>query len=111
MLKWSSTPTKHSTCNKASTRNASTSRFNFTPATVSRLALTLHQLIRQHELKLPNDPKLRDELANVRLIQPSPGTYRLDHDAGRHDDRAIALGIAAHHLLHTEQPPRMRILV
>jgi len=29
----------------------------------------------------------------------SPGVYRLDHDHGRHDDRAIALALGAEHLL------------
>ena len=84
--------------------------FAFTRAAVSQLALTLHQLIRHRALSLPNDPALLDELANVRIVEPSPGIYRLDHDAGRHDDRAIALGIAAHHLLNTEEPMNPRLV-
>jgi len=31
----------------------------------------------------------------VRLRESTPGTYRLDHDASGHDDRAVALGLAA----------------
>jgi phage FluMu gp28-like protein len=54
----------------------------------------LHQLIRSHTLAIPDDPELIDELANVRLIETSPGVYRLDHDPNRHDDRAIALALA-----------------
>ncbi len=48
-------------------------------------------------LWIPNDPELIDELASVRIRETStPGVYRLDHDAGRHDDRAVcmALGVS-----------------
>lgn len=38
---------------------------------------------------------LLDELATVRLRESRPGVYRLDHDAGEHDARAVALGLAA----------------
>jgi phage FluMu gp28-like protein len=61
----------------------------------AELALTLHNLLRERLIVLPDDAQLRDELANVRLRETSPGVYRLDHDQGRHDDRAIALGLAA----------------
>jgi hypothetical protein len=50
-------------------------------------------------LRLPDDEALLDELANVRLRETSPGVMRMDHDAGRHDDRAIALALAAHRLV------------
>jgi hypothetical protein len=73
---------------------------------VSRLALRLHQLIADRALQLPDDAELLDELTHVRLRESSPGVYRLDHDSGRHDDRAIALGLAAAHLL--DRQPRSR---
>jgi hypothetical protein len=57
--------------------------------------MTLHLLFREHRLALPDDPELLDELATVRLRESTPGTYRLDHDASGHDDRAVALGLAA----------------
>ena len=41
------------------------------------------------------DAALRDELANVRLRETGPGRVRLDHATGRHDDRAVAIGLAA----------------
>lgn len=44
---------------------------------------------------MPNDPELLDELRNVRLNEPSPGVFRPDHDRLRHDDRAVALALAA----------------
>ena len=50
-----------------------------------------------------DDRELLDELANVWLRETSPGVFRLDHDPGRHDDRAITLALAAHSL--TEKAP------
>ena len=77
--------------------------FPFTQASVGRLAVAVHTSIRSHLLALPDDPELIDELAHVRLRETStPGVIRMDHDAGRHDDRAIALGLACVALL--EQP-------
>jgi hypothetical protein len=72
--------------------------FPFTAQSVGRIALTLYGLLRDHRLGLPDDPELLDELAHVRLRETSPGVFRLDHDADRHDDRAIALALAAHAL-------------
>jgi hypothetical protein len=57
---------------------------------------------------LPDDPELRDELANVRLRETSPGVYRIDHDQGRHDDRAIALGLAAFYLMRGRGRTRVK---
>src|SRR5215218_3217486 len=65
------------------------------PVSIGRLAMTLHLLLREHRLGLPGDAELLDELATVRLRESTPGTYRLDHDASGHDDRAVALGLAA----------------
>jgi len=69
--------------------------WTFSPVSVGRLAMTLHLLLREHRLALPADAELLDELATVRLRESSPGVYRLDHDSGHHDDRAVALGLAA----------------
>jgi len=80
--------------------------WSFTPASVGRLASTLHLLLRAHRLALPDDPDLLDELAAVRLRETTPGVFRLDHDAGQHDDRAVSLGLAA--LALTERPPTGR---
>ena len=73
--------------------------FNFTQQSVGRLASALHLSIRDHMLALPDDAELLDELANVRLRETSPGTMRMDHDPDKHDDRAVALGMATHWLL------------
>jgi hypothetical protein len=46
-----------------------------------------------------DDEALLDELAHVRLRETSLGRVRLDHSAGRHDDRAVSIALAANHLL------------
>jgi phage terminase large subunit-like protein len=80
--------------------------FNFTQQSIGRLALNLYGLLRDQRLELPPDEALLDELANVRLRETAPGVFRIDHDADRHDDRAIALGLAALTLL--DLPPKRR---
>lgn len=69
--------------------------FTFSSGSVARLAVTLYALLRDRLLALPNDDGLRDELANVRLRETAPGVVRIEHDAGRHDDRVISLALAA----------------
>jgi phage terminase large subunit-like protein len=69
--------------------------FTSSGPSVGRLASTLHLLLRDRALLLPADEELVDELANVRLRETAPGVLRIDHDPGRHDDRAIALALAA----------------
>ncbi|MDB5963492.1 MAG: Phage terminase large subunit-like protein [Massilia sp.] len=76
-------------------RGVAVTEWTFSPVSVGRLAMTLHLLLREHRLALPDDSGLLDELAAVRLRETRPGVYRLDHDAGEHDDRAVALGLAA----------------
>jgi phage FluMu gp28-like protein len=90
---------------KVKSRGVRITEFSFSSQSISRLALRLHGLIRDRALALPDDPELLDELANVRLRETSPGVYRLDHDHGRHDDRAIALALGAEHLLNRPARP------
>jgi hypothetical protein len=73
----------------------------FSQQSVGRLAVTLHTSIRDHRIALPDDEALIDELANVRLRETSPGVLRMDHDADRHDDRAIALALAVRDLVES----------
>jgi hypothetical protein len=82
--------------------------FTFSAASVGRIATTLLQLIRERELALPDDEELLDELRNVHLRESSPGVFRLDHDRGQHDDRAVALALAATALIERPeaQPAR-----
>lgn len=79
--------------------------FAFTQSSVGRLASTLYGVIRDRNLLIPDDPDLIDELAHVRLVEKSPGVFRMDHDPGRHDDRAVALALAATSLLQKRDVP------
>jgi len=78
--------------------SVSVEEYAFTQQSVGRIALTLYGLLRDRRIGLPDDEELLDELAHVRLRESSPGVFRLDHDADRHDDRAVALALAAHSL-------------
>jgi hypothetical protein len=80
-------------------RGVQCDEFTFSSSSVGRLASTLHLLLRNRRLVLPDDPELLEELTNVRLRETSPGVLRMDHDPDKHDDRAIALALAAHRLL------------
>jgi phage terminase large subunit-like protein len=80
-------------------RRVKVEEFTFSSGSVGRLANVLHTLLRDQALALPDDDELLEELANVRLRETSPGVVRMDHDPGRHDDRAIAIALAAQHLL------------
>jgi hypothetical protein len=83
--------------------------YDFTTASVSRLAGTLLQLIRGRALALPDDPDLILELSRVRVRETSPTQIRLDHDPGEHDDRAIAIALAAERLIRTPPNAGLRI--
>jgi terminase large subunit-like protein len=76
------------------TKHVRVEEHTFTTASTGRLALTLYRLVRDHLLDLPDDDALIDELVNVQLREVSPGSYRIDHASGRHDDMAIATAMA-----------------
>ncbi len=95
------------TAQRLQDRRIQVEEFVFSSASVGHLASTLHLLLRDRALALPDDPELLDELANVRLRETSPGVLRMDHDPDKHDDRAITLAMAAQHLL--ERPPAPQV--
>jgi hypothetical protein len=70
----------------------------FSAASNSRRTLLLLQLVREQQLRLPEDRDLRDEMLNLRIREVSPGQFRYDHDAARHDDRVTALSLVVDHL-------------
>jgi phage terminase large subunit-like protein len=84
-------------------RGLKVNEFKFSAQSVGKLATTLNVLLREHRLALPGDEDLIDELLHVRLRETSPGVVRLDHDSDRHDDRVIALALAAEHLLYSKR--------
>ncbi len=84
--------------------------FTFSAQSVGRLAAALFNAIRDRAIALPPDEELLDELSHVRLRESSPGVHRMDHDSGRHDDRAVALALAVTHLLQGAVHSEARIL-
>lgn len=88
-------------------KGVSAVEFTFSASSVGRLGSVLHLLLRNRQLALPDDPALFDELAAVRLRETTPGVLRLDHDEGQHDDRAIALALAAQHLVDRQPAPEV----
>lgn len=90
-------------CQRLRAKGLRVREFVFGAQSVGRLATALHVALRDHRLALFDDEALIDELAHVRLRESSPGVTRMDHDAGRHDDRAIALALAVHRLLDRPQ--------
>ena len=74
-------------------------QFTFTVTSVGLIATALFTCLRSHNLALPDDRELLDELSHVRLRSNSAGVTRVDHSSGRHDDRAVALGMACWWLL------------
>jgi hypothetical protein len=83
---------------------------NFTGSSNARLALTLYRVLRDRQIDLPNDRELLDELKTVRLETTSVGNVRLQHDAGQHDDQAVAVGLLAVTLLEGRRKRRRGIV-
>lgn len=81
----------------------------FTTNSWTTLATGLCRAVRDRRLDLPSDDaELLDELAAVKIIEKGPGVYRLDHAPGAHDDRVVALALAAVPLFDAG-PTRARI--
>jgi hypothetical protein len=82
--------------------------FAFTPQAVARLSSNLYHLIHAGQLRLYPDEELERELSALEAVQTSYG-WRIDHKPGKHDDRAMALGIAALAAASEPAPGRTRI--
>jgi phage terminase large subunit-like protein len=91
-------------CQRLGSSGVTVTEFPFSQQSVGRLAVTLHTTIRDHHLALYDDGDLIDELSNVRLRETSPGVLRMDHDADKHDDRAIALALAVQEIVGKASP-------
>jgi hypothetical protein len=85
-------------------RGVRSEEFVFSAGSVGRLATTLMVLIRNHAPALPDDKDLIDELTNLRLRETAPGVLRIEHDPDKHDDRAIALALAAQKIVQLASP-------
>lgn len=76
-------------------QGVSVEEWSYTPQRYGAIAQVLYTLLRDGLLSIPDDAQLIDELANLRLKETLPRLVRVEHDPGRHDDRAVALGFAA----------------
>lgn len=76
--------------------------FVFSSSSTAELATSMSQALRARRITLPNDDELRKEILSVRLRESSPNVLRIDHKAGRHDDRVISVAMACR--LLTERP-------
>lgn len=68
--------------------------FRFNAASVARLSATLLHLVTTGRLRMYPDDDLFRELAELQAEQTSYG-WRIDHARNKHDDRAMAMGMAA----------------
>jgi phage terminase large subunit-like protein len=68
--------------------------FTFSASSVAKLSVNLYRLIQSGQLRLYPDEDLERELVELQAVQTSYG-WRIDHKRNRHDDRAMALGMAA----------------
>jgi phage terminase large subunit-like protein len=75
-------------------RGVTVEEWPYTAMRYGEMASVLFALLRDGRIALYDDAELRDELANVRLVETIPGQLRIQHDPGRHDDRCVALGMA-----------------
>jgi hypothetical protein len=73
--------------------------FPFSATSVGELATALVQAFRNHQIEVPDNEVLKEELLRVRLRESAPGVTRLDHDRGGHDDQAVAIGMLCRLLL------------
>jgi len=69
--------------------------FAFTTKSMQPLSSSLLVLIREGRLRLLDDPNLRGELLGLTIVEKSYG-WRIEAASG-HDDRVMALALAAHH--------------
>ncbi|MBW3589518.1 MAG: phage terminase family protein [Actinobacteria bacterium] len=68
--------------------------FTFTAHSVGRLSSNLYHLIQTGQLRMFPDKELERELLELHAEQTSYG-WRIDHGRNKHDDMAMAIGMAA----------------
>lgn len=73
----------------------------------NRMATTLYRLLEGRALDLPDDDFIVEQLSTVRLFRTHLG-LRIDHDSGRHDDFACAVGYACIEALDIQKGRRIK---
>ncbi len=85
--------------------NGRIEEFRFSAGAVARLSSNLLNVITTAKLRMYADDELFDELVELQAEQTSYG-WRIDHARNKHDDRAMALGMAALVLAERARSPR-----
>jgi Terminase large subunit, ATPase domain len=67
--------------------------FKFTAASNDKMTNTLHTMLRDACIDLPDDERLLDELLSVRVVETRLGGLKVDTIPGKHDDQVDVLGI------------------
>ena len=75
-------------------RRVSVEEFKFTAPANDKITNTLHVMLRDGLIDLPNDERLLDELLSVRVVETRQGGLKVDTVPGKHDDQVDALGIS-----------------
>jgi hypothetical protein len=70
-----------------------TEEFPFTGPSTNRLARALYAAIRDRALALPDDEVVVDELSTITLMQTGPGSIKIDHKSGKHNDIAVTVAM------------------
>lgn len=73
--------------------------FEFSGPATARIAAALVQCFHNRQIFVPGSQVLKDELLSVQLRETVATIPRLDHEKGKHDDQAVAIGMACHLLL------------
>src|SRR5215211_4382484 len=74
-------------------RGVHVDEFKFTAATNDRMTNTLHVMLRDGLVDLPDHAPLLDELLSVRVVETRLGGLKVDTLPDKHDDQVDALGI------------------
>jgi phage FluMu gp28-like protein len=80
-------------------RHVRVEEFKFTAPANDKMTNTLHVMLRDGLIDLPDDERLLDELLSVRVVETRLGGVKIDTMPGKHDDQVDALGIAVEVLM------------
>ena len=80
---------------RLSSRGVQCVEYTFSRANKQKLAQTLLSLLNGRNLKLYEPGGLKDELMSLKLVQNADGSWGFDHGPHGHDDRAVAIAMAA----------------
>ena len=60
----------------------------------NEMAVRMQAALRSRSIELPDDEALVTELENLRMLEVAPNVYKVEHDADKHNDRFVCIGLA-----------------